>query len=75
MSIGLSRKLQLGRQGTQWIFVPSFARERNPYPLAHPRRRRTRSSIALIHIMAHVVPSRPLKGMRYGDTTEWRAST
>jgi len=25
MSIGLSRKLQLGRQGTQWIFVPSFA--------------------------------------------------
>ena len=46
-------------------------RERNPYPLAHQRRRRTRSSIALIHIMAHVVPSRPLKGMRYGDTTEW----
>ena len=25
MSIGLSKKLQLGRQGTQWIFVPSFA--------------------------------------------------
>jgi len=50
-------------------------RERNPYPLAHQRRRRTRSSIALIHIMAHVVRSRPLKGMRYGDTTEWRTST
>lgn len=50
-------------------------RERNPYPLAHQRRRRNRSSIALIHIMAHVVRSRPLKGMRYGDTTEWRTST
>ena len=50
-------------------------RERSPYPLAHQRRRRNRSSIALIHIMAHVVRSRPLKGMRYGDTTEWRTST